>query len=110
MSRERTQVWTRDNVIRYLPSSRRSCAQTDGSRAGALSAWAAQVRLVAVLGACALALPCAAAAEPVVSLGRTDGAPKAVTDGAGTLHVVWRTHKDSVLGPATPRGTSPRHA
>ena len=51
------------------------------------------VRLSIVLAACALASPCAAAAEPIVGLGPTAGAPSAVTDGAGTLHVVWHTYE-----------------
>jgi hypothetical protein len=51
------------------------------------------VRLSMVVAACALALPCAAAAEPIVNLGPTAGAPSAVTDGAGTLHVVWHTYE-----------------
>jgi hypothetical protein len=51
------------------------------------------VRLFVVLATCALALPCAASAEPIVSLGPTAGAPSAVTDGAGTLHAVWRTYE-----------------
>jgi hypothetical protein len=51
------------------------------------------VRLFVVLAACALT-PCAAAgAEPLVSLGPTAGPPNAVTDGAGTLHVVWHTYE-----------------
>jgi hypothetical protein len=51
------------------------------------------VRLFAVIAACALTLPCAASAEPVVSLGPTAGPPSAVTDGAGTLHAVWHTYE-----------------
>ncbi len=51
------------------------------------------VRLFAVFAACALALPCAAGAEPIVSLGPTAGPPSAVTDGAGTLHVAWHTYE-----------------
>ena len=51
------------------------------------------VRLSIVLAACTLTLPCAAPAEPIVSLGPTAGAPSAVTDGAGTLHVVWHTYE-----------------
>jgi hypothetical protein len=42
---------------------------------------------------CAMALPCAASAEPIVSLGPTAGPPSAVTDGAGTLHVAWHTYE-----------------
>jgi hypothetical protein len=51
------------------------------------------VQVLVVLAACALALPCAASAEPVVSLGPTAGPPSAVTDGAGTLHAVWHTYE-----------------
>jgi hypothetical protein len=51
------------------------------------------VRLLAVLAMCATVLPCAASAEPIVSLGPTAGPPSAVTDGAGTLHVAWHTYE-----------------
>jgi hypothetical protein len=51
------------------------------------------VQVLVVLAACALALPCAASAEPIVSLGPTAGPPSAVTDGAGTLHAVWHTYE-----------------
>jgi hypothetical protein len=51
------------------------------------------VRLFVVVAAWALALPCAAGAEPIVSLGPTAGPPSAVTDGTGTLHVVWHTYE-----------------
>jgi hypothetical protein len=55
---------------------------------------AAGHRLVAgVAAACALALPAAARAEPLVTLGPTAGPPSAVTDAAGTLHVVWHTYE-----------------
>jgi hypothetical protein len=46
-----------------------------------------------VLAVCALALPCAASAEPIVTLGTTAGPASAVTDGAGTLHAVWHTYE-----------------
>ena len=49
------------------------------------------VQVSLVLAVFALLLAGAAAAEPVVSLGPTAGAPSAVTDGAGTLHAVWHT-------------------
>ena len=51
------------------------------------------VRLSIVLAACAVAVPCAASAEPIVSLGPHGGPPTAVTDGAGTLHAVWHTYE-----------------
>jgi hypothetical protein len=51
------------------------------------------VRLSVVLAVCALALPCAASAEPIVTLGTTAGPASAVTDGAGTLHAVWHTYE-----------------
>jgi hypothetical protein len=41
----------------------------------------------------ALALAHVASADPIVSLGPTAGPPSAVTDGAGTLHVVWHTYE-----------------
>jgi hypothetical protein len=41
----------------------------------------------------ALALAPVAAADPIVDLGPTAGPPSAVTDGAGTLHVVWHTYE-----------------
>ena len=52
--------------------------------------------LFGVVAACALALPCAASAEPIVALGLTAGPPSAVTDGAGTLHAVWRADSDKL--------------
>ena len=48
---------------------------------------------MAVLVTCALTLPGAASAEPIVALGQTAGPPSAVTDGAGTLHAVWHTYE-----------------
>jgi hypothetical protein len=51
------------------------------------------VRLSVVAAVCALLLPRAAGAEPIVNLGPTAGPPSAVTDGAGTLHVVWHTYE-----------------
>jgi hypothetical protein len=46
-----------------------------------------------VIAACVLAAPAAAGADPLVDLGATAGPPSAVTDGAGTLHVVWHTYE-----------------
>lgn len=58
------------------------------------------VRLFVVLAGFALTLPCAAGAEPLIRFGPTAGAPNAVTDGAGTLHVTWRTYDPDVRAPS----------
>jgi hypothetical protein len=62
------------------------------------------VPLFVVLMACALVLPRAASAEPIVALGLTAGPPSAVTDGAGTLHAVWRDGSHNVGACEVPAG------
>jgi hypothetical protein len=57
------------------------------------------VWLSVVVAACTLALPCTASAEPLVDLGPADSPARAVTDGAGTLHVVWDTHRAQPSDP-----------